>query len=84
MQEIFFLPFDLKELGERLAQERERVGLSQGELAAHTGVSRYTQIKYEKPNSDKNHTLPPLEYVNQAYAMGLDMHYVLTGKKTLS
>lgn len=80
MQELFSLPFELEELGSRLAQLRESAGISQDTLAAKTGVSRYTQIKYEKPIGDKNHTFPSLEYVNKAHALGLDMYYVLTGK----
>lgn len=84
MQDFFLLPFELAAIGQRLAQERESAGLSQDAMAMETGVSRYTQIKYEKPNDDKNHTFPSLEYINKAHALGLDMYYVLTGKRTPS
>lgn len=81
MQPIFLLPFELNCVGERLAQERDACGLSQAALAAAADVSRYTQIKYEKPIGDKDHTFPSLTYINRVHSLGLDMHYVLTGKK---
>ncbi len=73
MQQHFLLPFLLEDFGLRLAQVRG--------LAKSLNIARYTQIRYEKPTGDKDQTFPPLTYVNQAHALGLDMHYVLTGKK---
>ncbi|CAM8644246.1 Cro/C1-type helix-turn-helix domain [Comamonadaceae bacterium] len=81
MQQQFFLPFQLEDFGSRLAQVREAAGLSQAALAKALRIARYTQLRYEKPTGDKDQTFPPLTYVNQAHALGLDMHYVLTGKK---
>lgn len=81
MQQQFLLPFLLEDFGLRLAQVREAAGLSQAELAKSLNIARYTQLRYEKPTGDKDQTFPPLTYVNQAHALGLDMHYVLTGKK---
>lgn len=84
MQEHFLLPFLLQDFGLRLAQAREDAGISQAELAKAANIARYTQIRYEKPTGDKDQTFPSLAYVNQAHAMGLDMQYVLTGKKNPS
>jgi transcriptional regulator with XRE-family HTH domain len=84
MQEQSLLPFLLDDFGARLAQAREDAGLSQAELAKAANIARFTQIRYEKPNGDKDQTFPSLAYVNHAYAAGLDMQYVLTGKKNPS
>ncbi|WP_162961855.1 helix-turn-helix domain-containing protein, partial [Pseudomonas aeruginosa] len=35
-------------IGERLKEERQRLGMSQTELAEQCGVSKNTQLAYEK------------------------------------
>lgn len=80
MQELFIFPFDLENLGTRLASARADLGFSQHDFAMAIGVSRYTQIKYERASGQKDRTLPPLDYINRAYELGIDMQFVLTGK----
>ncbi|SUD65878.1 Helix-turn-helix domain [Pandoraea pnomenusa] len=62
-------------LGERLKQERKRLGLNQEEFAAHGGVKRYAQLNYEngsrKPDSD---------YLAAVASLGVDVLFVLTGR----
>lgn len=62
--------------GERLKQERLRLGLSQENLASVGGVQRGAQIKYEK-----NERLPDAGYVSSIANIGIDVQYLLTGRK---
>jgi transcriptional regulator with XRE-family HTH domain len=48
-------PFKLLDgFGARLREAREEIGLSQKELAAAGGVTRYTQVGYENEATDPN------------------------------
>ena len=62
--------------GERLKQERTRLGLNQSEFAAVGGVKQHAQFQYEKgmrrPNSD---------YLCALAGAGVDVWYLLTGEK---
>lgn len=64
-------------IGDRLKEERVRLGLSQTDLGAIGGVGKTTQINYEKGERS-----PDAAYLSAAAAHGLDVLYVLTGKKT--
>ncbi len=57
--------------------ERLRLGLSQSALAEIGGVSRETQINYEKDGG----STPNCVYLERALAQGMDVMYVLTGKR---
>jgi len=57
--------------------ERSRLGLSQSALAEIGGVSRETQINYEKDGG----STPNCVYLERALAQGMDVMYVLTGKR---
>lgn len=57
--------------------ERSRLGLSQSALAEIGGVSRETQINYEKDGG----STPNCVYLTLALAKGLDVMYILTGKR---
>lgn len=64
-------------VNERIQMERSRLGLSQSALAEIGGVSRETQINYEKDGG----STPNCVYLERALAHGMDVMYVLTGKR---
>ena len=61
--------------GERLREERERLGLSQTAFAEAGGVQKRAQINYEKADR-----LPDAAYLAAIAAIGVDVLYVITGK----
>lgn len=63
-------------LGDRLRQERDRLQLTQDELGQLGGVNRNTQGKYEK-----NERNPDSSYLEAVAAAGVDVLYLLTGKR---
>lgn len=64
-------------LGERLKEERVRLGLNQAEMAALGGVAKTSQFNYEKGERS-----PDAAYLVAVEAAGVDVLYVLTGKRT--
>lgn len=64
-------------VGERLKEERERLGLNQTEFGALLGVSRGTQKNYELGANSLD-----LRYVSALEESGVDAAFVLTGKKS--
>lgn len=64
-------------IGERLKEERERIGLSQTEFAAKAGASKNSQYNYEKGERS-----PDAAYLAAADEMGVDVLYVVTGRRT--
>lgn len=64
-------------IGERLKEERERIGLSQTEFAAKAGASKNSQYNYEKGERS-----PDATYLAAADGMGVDVLYVVTGRRT--
>lgn len=67
----------MSSIGERLREERERLGLNQGAFGDVGGVNRNTQANYEK--GERN---PDSAYLAAVAAAGVDVLYVLTGKRT--
>lgn len=61
-------------IGDRLKEERSRLGLSQTDLAAVGGVGKTTQINYEKGSGS-----PDARYLAAAADRGVDILYVVTG-----
>ena len=61
-------------VGERLREERKRLGLSQTEFARVTGVHLNTQSRYEKGDRE-----PDTAYLEAISRAGVDAIYVLTG-----
>lgn len=61
-------------IGDRLKEERSRLGLSQTDLAAVGGVGKTTQINYEKGSGS-----PDARYLAAAADRGVDVLYVVTG-----
>lgn len=61
-------------VGERLREERDRLGQNQTDFGVAAGVSRGTQKAYELESSS-----PDIRYLSTLQGMGVDVHYVLTG-----
>jgi phage repressor protein C with HTH and peptisase S24 domain len=66
-------------LGERLRQERARLGLNQGELADRLSISKTSQFHYEA-----NKRSPDAKYFLLAEQCGLDILFIITGKRNIS
>lgn len=62
--------------GDRLREERIRLGLNQGELATVAEVSKTTQFNYEKGERS-----PDAPYLAKVAAAGVDVLYVITGQR---
>lgn len=67
----------MNEIGERLRAERQRLGLNQDEFGALGGVARNAQSHYEKGIRN-----PDSVYLAAVAKVGVDVQYVLTGKRT--
>jgi DNA-binding XRE family transcriptional regulator len=65
----------LHQFGERLAQERARLGLTQADLAVHAGIARRTQINYER-----GERAPDATYLHALDARGIDSLFLITGR----
>lgn len=63
-------------IGERLREERDRLKLSQPAVAEAVGVSKKTQIDYEK-----DRTPPDANYLSIVAGLGFDISYVITGMR---
>lgn len=67
----------LAEIGNRLREERERLGLNQALFAGKVGVSRMSQVNYESGKRS-----PDTQYLRAAAEAGFDVAYVITGKRS--
>ena len=63
-------------IGERLKEERSRLGLSQTDLGAAGGVGKTTQINYEKGSGS-----PDAKFLAAVADLGVDVLYVVTGER---
>lgn len=66
-------------IGERIVEERKRLGLTQAAFAQKLGVSLSSQKRYET-----NERLPSLHYFNDLAGIGVEADYVITGARTTS
>ncbi|AKP32135.1 transcriptional regulator [Yersinia aleksiciae] len=66
-------------IGLRLREERERLGLSQVAMGDIGGVKKLTQLKYEKGES-----CPDAFYLASLSKFGLDVQYVVIGVRSVS
>lgn len=64
-------------IGERVASERKRLGLSQEALAKRLAVTGKTQVKYEAGS-----TYPNAQYLHGFDALGADVAFIVTGKRS--
>ncbi|MDK1288513.1 helix-turn-helix domain-containing protein [Pseudoalteromonas umbrosa] len=66
-------------IGSRLKEERERLGIKQDDFAALASAKRRTLVDWEK-----GVTSPTAVQLAQLAEVGVDIQYVLIGKKTAS
>jgi transcriptional regulator with XRE-family HTH domain len=64
------------DLGKRLKQERERLGMSQEKFGAACGVGKTAQYMYERGTRE-----PTSGYLDAAGKLGVDTLYVMTGRR---
>lgn len=67
----------MNSFGDRLKEERERLGMSQEEFGAIGGVQKLAQRNYEKNNRE-----PGASYMAAIAAAGVDVLYVITGQRS--
>ena len=63
-------------IGDRLKEERLRLGLNQSDFAALAQVTKNSQLNYEK--GDRS---PDAEYLAAVAGAGVDVLYVVTGER---
>lgn len=63
-------------IGERLREERQRLGLTQPEMGALASVGKQAQLRYEAGERS-----PDAQYLEAVAARGVDVLYVLTGRR---
>ena len=63
-------------IGKRLIEERTRLGLTQAQFYRKVGTSKSMQFYFET-----DHSKPGADYLIAADALGVDILYVLTGRK---
>lgn len=64
-------------IGERIAEERKRLGITQASFADKLGVSLSSQKRYET-----NDRSPDIDYVGALVEVGADVAYIMTGTRT--
>lgn len=64
-------------IGQRLKEERKRLGLNQTEMGSHGKVSLQAQVRYEK-----GERTPDAVYLSGIANAGADILYIITGKHT--
>lgn len=62
------------DIGQRLKKERQRLGMSQAEMAGELGIAKKSQTNYEL-----GHNAPAASYLSAAARIGVDVCFVLTG-----
>lgn len=66
-------------IGERLREERDRLGVSQTQFAGLGEASKRAQINYEKGESS-----PTASYLSSIAKIGADVQYIITGVRSAS
>ena len=66
-------------IGQRLKEERERLGLSQPSFAGVAETTKKSQIDYEK-----DITQPKASYLEAVAKIGADVQYVVTGVRSVA
>ena len=66
----------LLSIGERLREERERLGFSQSAIGAIGGVKKLAQLKYEQ-----GERYPGADYLAAVAKIGADTLYIVTGER---
>ena len=65
-------------IGQRLREEREKIGLNQTAMGAVGGVRKQAQLKYEN-----NESYPNAEYLAAVAKIGVDIQYVVLGIRSV-
>lgn len=69
--------YDQSSIGGRLRAERERINMTQAEMATIAGLTKQAQINYES-----NKRSPDLVYLSKlAESAPIDVSFIVTGKK---
>ncbi|WP_236212996.1 helix-turn-helix domain-containing protein [Metapseudomonas otitidis] len=68
----------MSSIGERLREERERLGFNQTAFGAIGGVQKQAQLKYEKGERS-----PDADYLAALSKVDVDVLYVVTGQRCL-
>lgn len=66
-----------KTFGQRLAEERQRLELSQNEFSGKVGASKRSQIDWESDAAS-----PKADYVMKFGEVGVDVYYLLVGERS--
>lgn len=64
-------------MGQRLKEERERLGMTQPDFAAKGGVTKVSQYNYES-----GRRAPDGAYLAAVAAIGVDVQYIITGQRS--
>lgn len=67
----------ISNVGERLLEERKRLGLTQEQLAEASNRHKQTVLNYE--NGKRS---PDAEYLGSLAGIGMDIGYVVTGRRS--
>ncbi|MBX9347154.1 helix-turn-helix domain-containing protein [Chromobacterium vaccinii] len=67
----------MSEVGDRLREERERLGFNQTAYGAIGGVQKQAQLKYEK-----GERFPDAAYLESVAKVGTDIQFVITGTRS--
>jgi transcriptional regulator with XRE-family HTH domain len=67
----------IRPYGSRLRSERNRLGITQTQLASAGGISKPTQVAYESDTY-----VPDLQYLERISSADVDKIFVVTGKTT--
>lgn len=67
-----------KEIGQRLKEERRRLGLSQEDFSAAGGIRRSTLYQYER--GDRR---PSLDFLLKTASVGVDLNFIIFGKRNV-
>lgn len=62
--------------GERLSEERKRIGLNQKDFSSIAGVTKTSQVNYESGERSPN-----VNYLQAIESTGVDINYILTGNR---
>jgi transcriptional regulator with XRE-family HTH domain len=65
-----------KEIGERIKQERKKLGISLVEISRRLGIHRNTQSNYESGERE-----PDSEYFLALFKLGFDLAYINSGER---
>ena len=69
----------MESIGDRIREERDRLGFNQTAFGAIGGVRKQAQLKYEK-----GERFPGADYLAAIAKVGADVQYVVTGQRASS